>query len=82
MAHAAPFAGADANALEKFHDKDFAVADRAGMGAFDNGVYRRFDKVFVNGNVQSDFVEQAARFFGAAVNFRDAFLTSLSQQRW
>ncbi len=78
----AAFAGADADALGKLHDKDFTIADRAGMRALGDGGNGRFDKGFVDGDIQADFIEQAACFLGAAVNFRDAFLPSPGPPRW
>jgi hypothetical protein len=76
--NAAPLAGADANALGKLHDKDFSVADGACVRAAGDGVDGRLDKIFVYRDIQTDFVEQAARF-PAAVIFRVRPLPSLPQ---
>jgi hypothetical protein len=75
---AASFAAADADALGEFHDKYLAVANRSGVRAAVDGSNGRFDKVFVNGDIEADFIDQTARFFGASIDFRDAFLPSLS----
>jgi len=68
-AHVSAFA--DSHAVDKLHDKYFAVTNITGMSSFDNCTQSSVNKRLIYGNIEADFIEQPARFFGAPVNFRD-----------
>ncbi len=75
---AAAFAGADADAVVHRQNKNFAVANFAGMAPFENRVDGRFDEFFVDGNLQLNFSQQIHAEFVTAVDAGLTFLTSKS----
>src|SRR5262249_18355162 len=71
------FAGADAETVLQIEDENLAVADAAfGTGAtgFHNCVYRRFDEIFVDGDLQLHLAQQVQSQFVTAINFGMALL--------
>src|SRR3954452_21104146 len=71
-------AGADANRMVEVDDEDFAVADLAGFGGSGDGVDGFLDLLGGDGDFDLDLGQEAHRVFGAAVDFRMAFLPAIS----
>jgi hypothetical protein len=66
--------GANANGIVNGHDEDFAIADLAGFGRFDNGSGGRLDPVIGKDDFEFDFWQEIHGVFTAAVDFGVAFL--------
>ncbi len=72
------FAGADSDAFFEWENEDFAIADLArfsGAAAFEDGVYRGFDEVVVDGDLELNFTKQVGFEFWAAEGLDLAALT-------
>jgi hypothetical protein len=77
--YATPLAGADANTFGQIQDEYFAVAHITSVSTLGDGNDCRLHKIFIYGDVQPDFFQQAARLFRTAINFRESFLSALAQ---
>src|SRR5262245_12511020 len=71
-------AGADANRMVEVHDKDLAVADLAGLRSRGYRVDGLVDLSRIDGDFDLDLGQEAHGVFGAAINFRMAFLPAVS----
>lgn len=73
----APLPGSDADAVLKGQYKDFSVADTAlgaGPSRLHDGLYRRFDKVLVYGDLKLHLADKVDGKFVATVGFGLALL--------
>jgi hypothetical protein len=69
----AALASANPNAVLKREDKDFSVADLAGLSRaapFDNRIDRRLDELLIHGNLKLNFAQQIDRHLMPAENLR------------
>src|ERR1700754_2729336 len=70
-------AGADANRVVEVDDEDLAVADLSGFRGGGDGVDGLVDLLGGDGDFDLDLGQEAHGIFGAAVDFRVAFLTAI-----
>src|SRR3954452_15900977 len=71
-------AGADANRMVEVDDEDFAVADLSGLCGRSDRIDGLVDLVRIDGNFDLDLGQEAHGVFGAAIDFRMAFLSAVS----
>src|SRR5438105_56745 len=71
-------AGADANRMVEVDDEDLAVADLAGLGGRGDRVDGLVDLIGIDGDFDLDLGQEAHGVFGAAIDFRVAFLPAIS----
>src|SRR6201999_2249207 len=70
-------AGADANRMVEVDDEDFAVADLSGLGRRGDRIDGLVDLLGRNRDLDLDLGQEAHRVFGAAIDFRVAFLSAV-----
>ena len=68
------FFRADANRFLDVGDEDFAVADLAGLGGFDNRGYGGIKALVADNHLKLYLRQEIDRVFAAAINLRVAFL--------
>src|SRR5581483_3945601 len=72
------FAGADAHGVFEIEDKDFSVADLAGLGGAGDGADDLVDLAGRDRHFDLDLRQKAHGVFSAAVNLGVAFLTPVA----
>ena len=73
------FTCANADTIFEREHEDFSIADFtpfAGPAPFDDGVDRRFDELFIDGDLQLDLADQIYGELASAIGFRVPFLTT------
>src|SRR6185437_2527241 len=71
-------AGANADRMVEVDDEDLAVADLAGLGSRGDGIDGLVDGFGSDGDFDLDLGQEAHGIFGAAVDFRMAFLAAVT----